>query len=270
MQPPPFQNFLSDFYLTAKGHSLLTDEKLLIEKSLEKVFGYYLVQLGVSSHEDLIQNSRISRKVIADSVLPASLISEVGAEKNQEFVQTDLNYLPFKDDSIDAVVMTHTLESVSDPYHLLRQVDKMLVPEGHILITGFNPLGCQVIRQKLGENRQVFKQANLVKESRVVDWLNVLGYEIQKISYSSLSCVTKDIETYQPSRFLLAMEYWMDKVGLDLGNLYCILAKKKVGSPTPVGLNWRLAPWQSVKKGRVIASTEIHSNGVHKKNSCKK
>lgn len=266
MQNLPFQKFLSDFYQTPKGRSLLTDERLLIEKSLEKVFGYYLVQLGISSNEDLIQNSRISRKVIADSVFPTHL----SAEKVQEFVQTDLNYLPFKDDSVDAVVMTHTLESVSDPYHLLRQVDKMLVPEGHILITGFNPFGCQVIRQKMGENRLIFKQANLVKESRVVDWLNVLGYQIQKISYSSLSCVTKDIATYQPSRFLLAMEYCMDKVGLDLGNLYCILAKKKVGSPTPVGLNWRLAPWQTVKKGRVIANTEVHSNRIYKRDACKK
>lgn len=249
-----FQTFLSRFYQTPKGLSLLNDEKLLIDRSLAKVFGYYLVQLGITCDEDLTKNCRVSHKVFADLAFPKYLTPET----IQEFVQADLNYLPFRNDSIDAVVMPHTLEAVSDPYHLLRQVDKMLVPEGHILITGFNPFGCQIIRQKLGENRQSFAQANLVKESRVVDWLNVLGYEIEKVTYSSLSCVTKDIETYQPSRFLLSLEHWMDKVGLDLGNVYCVLAKKKVGSPTPVGLNWRLAPWQTVKKGRIIASSEAH------------
>ncbi|MPQ75785.1 class I SAM-dependent methyltransferase [Hydrogenovibrio sp. JE_KL2] len=258
MQNLTFQTFLSRFYKTPKGLSLLNDEKLLLERSLEKVFGYYLLQLGISCEDDLVQNSRVSRKVFADAIRPAHLSSE----KIQAFVLTDLNYLPFKDDSIDAVLLPHTLESVSDPYHLLRQVDKMLVPEGHVLITGFNPFGCHVIRQKFGENSQIFKRANLVKESRVVDWLNVLGYEIQKISYSSLSCVTKDIESYQPSGFLLMLEHWMDKVGLDLGNVYCIVAKKKVGSPTPVGLNWRFAPWQTVKKGRVIANSEAHQRSA--------
>lgn len=256
MRNLPFQTFLSHFYQTPKGLSLLNDEKLLIERSLDKVFGYYLVQLGMTCEADLTQNCRVSHKVFTDVALP----KDTFPEQIQEFVLADLNYLPFKDDSIDAVVMPHTLESVSDPYHLLRQVDKILVPEGHILITGFNPFGCQIIRQKVGENRQSFNRANLVKESRVVDWLNVLGYEIQKISFSSLSCVTKDVETYQPSRFLLSLEHWMDKVGLDLGNVYCVLARKKVGSPTPVGLNWRLAPWQTVKKGRVIANSEAHQS----------
>lgn len=254
MQNQFFQSFLYEFYQTPKGCSLLLDEQLLIENALSKVFGYYLVQLGITCERNLVSSSRVSRKIITDAHLPETLDPAL----LNEFVQADIDYLPFQTDAIDAVVMPHTLESVEDPYHLLRQVDKMLVPEGHMLITGFNPLGCQIIRQRLGENREAFKQANLVKEQRVVDWLNVLGYDIEKISYSSLSCVTKEPETYKPSEFLMTLENWMDKIGIDLGNIYCVLAKKRVASPTPVGLNWRLANWQPIKKGRIIANSQAH------------
>jgi len=169
-----FQCFLYTFYQTPKGQSLLREERGLIDRSLEQVFGLHMVQLGIPSANDLLKNNRVSHKVLANDV-------SLYVSGKSSFVQTNIDYLPFKPDSIDAVLMPHTLETVADPYHLLRQVDKMLIGEGHLLLTGFNPFSCQMLRQRFSENRQAFKQANLLRPHRIIDWLNLLGYDIEII-----------------------------------------------------------------------------------------
>lgn len=256
MQNQPFHDFLYHFYQSPGGQSLLNQEQALIDNCLAKLFGYYLVQLGISCEQSLLINSRVSRNFVIDEFKSDTL--------PHDFIQADLDYLPISNDSVDVVLLPHTLEAVQDPYHLLRQIDHMLVPEGHVLITGFNAFGCQIIRHRFGEDRKGFKQANLVQEKRVIDWLNVLGYDIQKINYSSMSC-TSSVKT---SKILSVIERWFDSLGIDLGNVYCILAKKRVGSPQPVGLNWRLANWLPMKKGRITATNRTQNNAKrhHAKN----
>ncbi len=253
----PFHDFLYHFYQSPRGRSLLTQEQVLIDSCVSKVFGFYLVQLGISSDQNILKKSRVNRNFVIDEFKPNTL--------PHDFIQADLDYLPISKDSVDVVLLPHTLEAVKDPYHLLRQVDHMLVPEGHVLITGFNPLGCQILRHRLGQDRKHFKQANLVQEKRVIDWLNVLGYDIIKINYSSMSCTS----SAKTSKLLKWLETWLDNLGIDLGNVYCILAQKRVGSPTPVGLNWRLANWLPIKKGRITASTNRTQTNVKRTQNAK-
>lgn len=252
MTNPPFQTFLYRFYQTEKGRALFRQEKHLVDQALAQVFGLYLVQLGITSSQSLLDNSRVSFKVVTN---PESLRID-GAD----FIQSDLDYLPIKADSTDVVFMPHTLESVVDPYHLLRQVDQMLIPEGHVLISGFNPVSCQVMRNRLGENRHAFRQANLLRAHRVIDWLNVLGYDIEMVHYSSISCLARE-EHDLGWRWVERIEGWLNRAGFDFGNVYCILAKKRIASPTPVGLNWRLSNWLPMKKRRAMVTNRVNRRG---------
>lgn len=243
MANPAFQSFLRQFYETPKGRSLRLQEQALLDHALQQVFGFYLVQLGDVSKQPLLDNSRVNCKVLIDSALKSA------SSFQGVCLQADMEYLPIRTDSVDAFVLPHTLESVVDPYHLLRQVDAALIPEGHILITGYNPLGCRIMRNRFGEHRQPFKQANLIRAHRVVDWLSLLGYDIEQVSYSSISCLTGQDNPHR-WRWVEGMEKGLEALGLDFGNVYCILARKRVASPTPVGLNWRLSNWLTAVKGR--------------------
>lgn len=249
---PPFQSFLRRFYRTPKGEVLLSQEKALVAHSLAQVFGLYLVQLGVHCDTSLLETSRVNYKVLVDQDQPF--------KSEQNAVRADIDYLPFKRDSIDVVVMPHTLEAVKDPYHLVRQADEMLVPEGHILISGFNPMGCKVWMSRWGAHRQEFKQANIIRAHRVIDWLQLLGYDIKEVSYGSASCLSKQAEP----RWKIVRWFYkaLARCGIHFGNVYCILAKKRVSSPTPVGLNWQISNWLPVRKGRSVVSSNREKIGV--------
>lgn len=246
-----FQTFLIKFYQTAKGRELLKEEQTLLNHSLARIFGYFLVQLGQTSQQDLLKESRVSFKVLVDY--------NILSDQQQEFVRVDLDYLPFKRDSIDAVFLPHTLETVQDPYHLLRQVDKMILPEGSLIISGFNPYGSKILRLKFGEFKQQFKQAHFITESRLIDWLNLLGYDIKCIHYK------EDKPANSIKTLLLS---FLRKFGLEHRSVYVISAKKRVESQTPIGLNWRLANWLPVKKGQTVASSNS-SHTQNKRYKCK-
>ncbi len=246
-----FQRFLQNWFKTPAGQALYDQENRLIDKELARLFGYYLVQIGCVFERSLLQTSRVKTKLVLNDQLRSDLADSL--------VIADLDFLPLRHDSVDVVVMPHSLESVPDPYHLVRQVDAMLIADGSLIITGFNRFGCSVLRSRLGSARQEFKQANLLSMHRVIDWLNLLGYDIQVAQHGSISCFNK--RSGRLSWFWSAVErfeQWLDRVGLHLGNVYIVVAKKRVVTPKPVGLDWKLANWLPVRKGRTLASCDRH------------
>jgi len=234
-----FQQFLQDWFQSSSGSALLKQEQVLVARAVSNLFGFYLVQLGAAypPPDALLATSRVKNKVLLDEV--QTVYSQVF------YIKGDLDYLPFKKEGVDVVFMPHTLETVQDPYHLLRQVDRILLPEGHMVITGFNPFGCALLRQRWSSNSQAFKDAHLMKMDRVIDWLNLLGYDIEMAAYSPVSCLGFG----QMGRLMARFGLGLEKIGLNLGNVYCIVGRKRIDSPKPVGLNWRLANWLPVNKG---------------------
>jgi ubiquinone/menaquinone biosynthesis C-methylase UbiE len=243
-----FQTFLAKFYLTAKGQRLLDEEVGLLNRSLSCLFGYYLVQIGKTTQVDLLIESRISYKVLVDK--------NFDTQYQYSFVQADIDYLPFKKESVDMVFIPHTLEAVADPYHLLRQIDKIILPEGALVISGFNPLGKKVISMmRFGEFKQQFKQAHFIKEARLIDWLNLLGYDIECINYEHTNKVFNkfDLRFFREKLFA-----GLRKIGFEFGNVYVIVARKRKESSTPIGLNWKLSNWLPVKKRQVAVNNSSH------------
>jgi SAM-dependent methyltransferase len=45
--------------------------------------------------------------------------------------------------------MAHALEFHDDPHQILREVERVLIPEGELIITGFNPISIWGLRQRL-------------------------------------------------------------------------------------------------------------------------
>ena len=62
----------------------------------------------------------------------------------------DFDALPFPQHSVDLVVLPHSLELARDPHQTLREVERVLVPEGRVVIAGFNPASLWGMRQRAG------------------------------------------------------------------------------------------------------------------------
>lgn len=253
-----WQSFLRDWFSSSVGAGLLGQERHLLDKELAHLFGYYALQLGQVAGQDLLSASRVKTKLLLDNT-PVF-------KGEADLALADLDFLPIQNDSVDVVLLPHTLEAVSDPYHLVRQVDATLMPEGHLIITGFNAWGCALLRARFGRSRLAFKQAHFINMHRVIDWLNLLGYDIQVAQYGPISCSGKRQSVIDSWFWALVerVERGLARWGVHLGNVYIVVAKKRVVTPKPVGLDWRLANWLPRRKGQAVASCQSHSAGQYR------
>ena len=244
-----FQQFLSKWFTHSPGEVIYEQEKRLVDKALYNLFGYFLVQLGCVSKHSLLGNSRIKSKLLVDEKISPKMTNA------QEFcwIKAELDFLPIGKEKADVVLLPHTLETIDDPYYLLRQVDSMLLPEGHIVITGFNPFACMPFRLKHISKLSGFKKAHFRRVSRLKEWLEVLGYEVKTIEYTSVMCFSQNEKYKAWAKVIEVIENVLKKIGFDFGNVYCLVAKKRVDSPTLVGLKWHLPKWQRVRNGAVAS-----------------
>jgi SAM-dependent methyltransferase len=151
------------------GRALLGAESELLSEALEDVFGWEFLQVGAWGRgRDLLCGSRTRRQ----TVLAPAIFGE-GADVLGRPAQ-----LPINSDSMDAVLLPHTLEFASDPYAIVREVDRVLVGEGQLLVMGFRPWSLWGMRARASRTGFPPGMRRVLSEKRVRDWLVLLGYEV--------------------------------------------------------------------------------------------
>jgi SAM-dependent methyltransferase len=154
------------------GGWVLREETALARHALDDVFGFELVQVGAwGPGRHLLAGARTpnARLLAADPGPGVSLCA-------------DLTSLPFASDSIDAVLLPHTLELVEDPYAVLREAERVLCAEGCLIICGFNPWSGWGVRRLFARrfSRSLFppETLRLLAERRLKDWVALLDFEV--------------------------------------------------------------------------------------------
>ncbi|PKF57608.1 SAM-dependent methyltransferase [Alteromonadales bacterium alter-6D02] len=210
----------SDWTELAQGEWLKQEVTEALTPWLSRVFGYHLLKIGSLSGQLDMSSAPIKHQVTVAPERGADLIA-------------DISRLPFQESCIDACVLTLSLNFHHNPHQLLREINRVTVPGGHIIIVGLNPvspLGLVSINPQLGHKYPF--NGRFFAKSRVKDWLAVLGYKViaeQKLVYSSL--LLKPQHTKYLQRI---MAYNLPGVG----SFYCIMAKKLVRPLTPVKRRW--------------------------------
>lgn len=150
---------------TPQGRYVMAWERQIIDAEVADIFGYNALQLGLPQQALLAQNRIPLRQTVADY--------------GQGDVLCDLSQLPFASHSVDLVVMPHILEFYPQPHQILREVERILIPEGVLLVTGFNPLSLWGVWQHLlRSRRQEFPwSGHYLSPPRLKDWLQLLGFE---------------------------------------------------------------------------------------------
>lgn len=236
---------LSAWYKTQSGQATLNKLDEQCAELLSEIFGYYAVETGVlSGQHSLLQQTRIATSLtLIDkagcnvfAVEPKKRVEGDQLETFSSLISSN-EQLPLATDNIDLVLGTHVLESSKDPHQVLREIDRVLVPEGHCILIGFNPfaisgLGKQ-LRSKISRKE---KSLNLRSASRVKDWFSLLGFEVLDIHYMGLRPNVKNNKIFES---LSKLEDWSEVAGPLLGKIYMIHAKKQVVAMTPYKKVWR-------------------------------
>lgn len=157
-----------EFYRDALSHQL--------RPSLSKLYGFHLLKIGNLSAEIDTQSCAISHQV------------NVGLSGESLQVRADILSLPFESKSVDACLLAHTLAWSSDPHRVLREVDRVLIDDGWVIISGFNLFSVLGIGKLIpGLHRRLPWNSRMFTQMRLLDWLSLLNYEVmQSISFQVL------------------------------------------------------------------------------------
>jgi SAM-dependent methyltransferase len=160
---------LRAFWQLPLGKALLTAEAQLLGEALEDVFGWEFLQVGAwGEGRELLTGCRTRRNIVVAT-------SAVGGGAD---IIARPSALPIGRDSVDAVLLAHTLEFASDPYAIVREVDRVLSGEGQLVILGFQPFSLWGIRARSSRAGFPPGMRRILSAGRVREWLVLLGYEV--------------------------------------------------------------------------------------------
>lgn len=221
------------WYELPLGQRLLASEQRCLEDILPNLFGYHLLQVGAMAGGILSASRVLHRAVMAVGEEPDSA---------QAALRGDPGRLPISGDSIDALVLYHTLDFASDPHQVLREAERVLVAEGSLVIVGFNPWSLWGLWHGLMRRRGggVPWCGRFVGLPRLRDWLSLLGFEVL-----SSGQLFQRPPLQRPA--LLERLAFMEGSRLLPGGVYVLVARKKVITMTPVKPRWR--PRRSLVSG---------------------
>lgn len=218
---------------------MLAWEREQFDQAVGDIFGYHALQLGFAELNTLKVN-RMPHQWLAAGSLPSVASGVIAADVSSSqsksalaALVTDAGALPFPANSLDLVVLPHTLELSQDPHAALREVERVLVPEGRVVISGFNPTSLWAMRQRRAHFYQRFGNSGLFLPEagefigywRLRDWLRLLNFEVES---GRFGCYRPAFET---DKWLSRFE-WMDKAGGRwwpiFGAVYFLVAVKRV------------------------------------------
>ena len=228
---------------TPPGQYLLGWENALLEQMVTDVFGYHALQLGLPEWHALQANRMPHRWIAVSNAINSiaeeainTLGTEENTQKNNMFVAdfvTNFEALPFSENSLDLLILPHSLELSQDPHATLREAERVLVPEGRLIVCGFNPISLWGLQQKRSHIYRKFNVGELylpeagefISHWRLRDWLKLLNFELE----------SSDFGCYRPAvrrQAMLQRFAWMDKVGSIywpiFGAVYVVSAVKRV------------------------------------------
>lgn len=235
---------LGGWLKTPPGQYLLAWEQERIDRAVFDIFGYHALQMGLPALDGLRANRMPNRWLASDSLVEPD--AEPIAPSRDLQISTrplkvpvglhcDAEALPFASNSLDLIVMPHTLEMAGDPHLALAEATRCLVPEGRLVIVGFNPMSLWALRQSLGrtgnslrignENLFLPSAGEFIGYWRLRDWLRLLSFEIE---VGQFGC-------YRPpwsSAKWLSRSAWMEQTGERwwpvLGAVYFLVAVRRV------------------------------------------
>ncbi len=248
---------LADWLRTPPGACLLRWEQQCIDLAVADVFGYHSLQLGMPQLHGLRAN-RMPHRWVASDVPQAPAAPGMQHRAHEEHaddaaapaplaavaLHCDVDALPFPNQSLDLVLLPHALEMSRDPHQTLREVERVLVPEGRVMILGFNQVSMWGLRQRLGRargsiglagRRALFlpRTGEYIGYWRLRDWLRLLSFEVES---GRFGCFRPPSTT---ARWLERMA-WMEAVGERwwpvFGAAYFLVAVKRVRGMRLVGL----------------------------------
>ncbi|HEY0845717.1 MAG TPA: methyltransferase domain-containing protein [Noviherbaspirillum sp.] len=219
---------------TPAGSYMRSWQQARLDLLTADIFGFNAVQIGLPQ-VDALRANRMPNKWLTDTHLPTPAEGEARAPV---VLVHDFADLPFASQSLDLVVLPHVLEFAEEPHQVLREVERVLIPEGQVIICGFNPASLWGLRQVTGRLTGAHflpQHGEFISLPRLKDWLKLLNMEVNRGHFGCYAppCMTEKWLT----RFAF-MEQAGDRWWPYLGAVYVVQAIKRIRGMRLIGPAW--------------------------------
>ena len=222
---------MTRWFTTPLGCYLLQHEQRHLQDLLQRRFGYHLLQLGCAEtllHDASPMGHKFSFCPHADT--PTLHTARARGDA-----------IPLASESLDLVLLHHALDFSTGQHQLLREVARVLIAGGSVIIVGFNPLSSWGLRTRLPGNasRASPWNAALLGTRRLTDWLKLLEFQVEQVRHG---CYALPVNSERCIRWSGWMESLAGRLNWPTGGFYVIHARKQVIPLTPVQRRWRKLP----------------------------
>jgi len=210
------------------GHELVAAEKKSLLRLLTKYFGKYTLLIGVPHQEELLRTTATARQVLLTPLIVKN--------RHLKSIESEFHELPIASGSIDLVILPHALEYIENPRQLLAEACRIVKPEGHIVILGFNPVSLWGLKKQFIHSQLMPWSTNFISANLVKSWLRLADFELVNQDYCLFRPPLKQKGLYKKLHFL---EWFGHKCFRPFGGAYVLIARAKVVPLTPIRLRWQ-------------------------------
>ena len=210
-----------EWFKSPLGQYLLNLEYGYINPVVMDTFGFYAIQMG-NFDIDFLDHSRIPNKFSLNS--------------NHADLMASNEALPFEEASVDLIIAPHILEQMAEPYELLKEIHRVLMPEGRLIISGFNPMSLWGIKRLLSFDIDYPWNTKFIPLSKIKEWLPIIGLEMVE---GKMGCYVPPIQQSSWLKKLHTMEKLGDRWWPMLGGFYFLVIQKRVHGMTPIRPLWK-------------------------------
>lgn len=233
---------LDSWLASPQGRYVLDWEIRQIDETVPDIFGFNALQIGLPQC-DLLRANRMALRIRIGSGDSVAIACTPAA-------------LPIAGQSVDLVVLPHVLEFADDPHQILREVERILIPEGQLIITGFNPLSLWGLKKQARRGSGFPWNGSYLSPTRLKDWLKLLGFEVDRGSFGCYAPPCEQQKWLQRWGFTesAGRRWWKFS-----GAVYMLRAVKRVHGIRLITPNWRKKTVRA-KALRPVAQKEQHGD----------
>ncbi len=215
---------ISDWYESELGQAVLEQERKVLDQLLPSMFGYYLLQTGLGRPQQLTGSSTIGHKIFCGEA--------VYHDAPMASIATRITDLAIQSESVDVALVHHSLDFDSNPHHTLREISRVVIPGGKLIVIGFNPWSVWGLMRFFHPGTTEIPWAgNFISPYRLSDWLSLLDYQVE-----GCESVFHGLPTTR--RRWVNSFGWLDVMGKrwwpQFGAVYTLVATKRVATMTQV------------------------------------
>jgi SAM-dependent methyltransferase len=233
---------LDAWLASPQGRYVLDWESRRIDETVPDIFGFNALQIGLPQC-DLLRANRMALRARIGGGAPVAVNCLPTA-------------LPIANQSVDLVILPHVLEFADDPHQILREVERILIPEGQVIVIGFNPLSLWGVKRRFDRSGEFPWNGSYLSLNRLKDWLKLLGFEVDR---GSLGCYLPPVERLQwlqcrPGTTRFGERWWSFS-----GGVYVLRAIKRTHGMRLITPDWKKKPVRA-KALRPITQKETHGH----------